>query len=172
MFNQNDKVRLQAINTYSKGFEFLKDETNSPLTIELPAVELLSSINFPEKVLAFEIYEIHEGDVSYKQLIHRIYIGETHTIEQMDDIDPTFRISKAVNIRKLDSLSHDAPCVFFKVDENKFALLAALEETDIVVPNASDLNEALIKISLDFIMVQKGMSRIRNINKNPLSKHI
>ena len=61
---------------------------------------------------------------------------------------------------------------FFKIDENKFALLAALEETDIVVPDSSDLNEVLIKISLDFIMVQKGMSRIRNINKNPLSKHI
>lgn len=83
MFNQNDKVRLQAINTYSKGFKFLKDETNSPLTIELPAVELLSSISFPNKILAFEVYEIHEGNINYKQLIRHIYIGETHTIEEM-----------------------------------------------------------------------------------------
>ena len=37
MFNQKDEVNIKVINTYSKGFEFIKDETNSPLIIDLPA---------------------------------------------------------------------------------------------------------------------------------------
>ena len=163
MLNKNDKVRLQVINTYSKGFEFIKDETNSPLIIELSVHETLEDTNFPQNLLILEVYEIHEGNVSYKQLIHRIFVGEVYTLDEMSKINQSFRFSQGMDLSDLTGLNGDTPCVFYKIDENRYSLLAKLKDMDIVVTSALELKNLLDQMSNDFIKVQDGMSRIRNL---------
>ena len=162
MFNQKDEVNIKVINTYSKGFEFIKDETNSPLIIDLPAE--VENIDFPKNLLVLEIYEIHKGNQNFKQLIYRIFIGDTYTIEEMNKINPSFKFSSGMNWSDLCGLKPETHCVFYK-KANGYVLLAKLKDKDIVVSNIDELKSLLSEMSMSFTQVQVGMSRIRNIKQ-------
>lgn len=162
MFNQSVEVKLKVIYTYSKGFEFIKDETNLPLIIDLPTE--VEEIDFPKNLLVLEIYEIHKGNQNFKQLIHRVFIGETYTIGEMNEINPSFRFSESMNWSDLSWLKPETPCVFYKKD-NRYVLLAKLKDKDIVVSNIYELKSLLSEMSMSFTQVQVGMSRIRNIKQ-------
>lgn len=166
MFNQNDKVELRVINTYNKGLNFPYDEKSSSLVINLPTD--IENIDFPENLLVLKVYEIQRGKYSFKQLIHRIFVGEVFSVEEMHKIDPLFMFSSGMDLNDLCNLKHNAPCVFYKNDRiySRYSLLAKLKDMDIVVSNIDELKIVLTEMSKNFSQVQDGMSRIRNIKKN------
>lgn len=163
MFNQNDKVELKVVNTYNKGLNFPYDEKSSSLVIDLPTD--IENIDFPENLLLLKVYEIQRGKYSFKQLIHRIFVGEVFPVEEMHKIDPLFMFSSGMDLNDLCNLKHNAPCVFYKKD-SRYVLLAKLKDMDIVVSNIEELKLLLAEMSKEFSQVQDGMSRIRNIKQN------
>lgn len=160
MFNKEDKIGLKAIAVFGKSFPTIKDEKSSPLIINFPAN--IEDFNFSEDLLELDLYEV-PNQVKNKTLIKRIFIGEVYTVNEMNIISSHYRFSKGMNYVELTDLNPDAKCVFYKDEQGTYFILAQLRPSDIVVSSTQELKTLLQEISNNFALVEKGMSRIRNI---------
>lgn len=160
MFSKDDKLELKAIAVFGKSFPTVKDEKSSPLIINFPTN--FEDFDLPEDLLELDLYEVPK-QVKNKTLIRRIFVGEVYTVNEMNMMFPHYRFSKGMNYVELTDLNPDAKCVFYKDEQGTYFILAQLRTSDIVVSSTQELKTLLQEISNNFALVEKGMSRIRNI---------
>lgn len=164
MFLENEKIRLVLANTYNLGGENNKKFEESSFIIELPTKD--ENLIVPNGALEFQLWEIHEGQESYKCLIRRIFIGEVSTIDELANNNKKFLYSRGLNPKDLNNFKNTTPCVVYKTSDNNYEILAQAYDTDIVLNNVEELKQLVSLLSNEFYEVKSSVKRVRNIKNN------
>lgn len=155
--NTEKNIKLKVVNTYSKGFDSVKNEETSPLVINLPEDKYTELINGN---LKFEVYETKE---ELNQYLFNIYVGEVYTFGQMRKMYPMFTFSEGMSWLELSVINDETPCVFYKDVYKKYVLLAKLNPEDLVVKDNLELQNLLENLAMELENPEQTMSRTRNI---------
>ena len=155
--NVEKNMKFKIINTYSKGFDSIKNEETSPLVFTLPENKYVEPIDGNLK------YEVYETNKEIEQHIFNIYIGDVFKFGEMRKMHPQFTFSEGMSWLELSVINDDTPCVFYKDVYKNYVLLAKLNQEDLVVKDNQELQDLILNISLELENQNKVMSRTRNI---------
>lgn len=155
--NTEKNIKLKMINTYSKGFDSVKDEKTSPLVFILPEDKYVELINGNLK------YEVYETNKEIDQHIFNIYVGDVFTFGEMRRMDPLFTFSEGMSWLELSVINDNTPCVFYKDVYKNYVLLAKLNPEDLVVKDNQELQDLIYNLSKELTSQNQIMSRKRNI---------
>lgn len=155
--NTEKNIKLKMINTYSKGFDSVKNEQTSPLVFILPEDKYVELINGNLK------YEVYETNKEIEQHIFNIYVGDVFTFGEMRRMDPLFTFSEGMSWLELSVINDNTPCVFYKDVYKNYVLLAKLNPEDLVVKDNQELQDLIYNLSKELTSQNQIMSRKRNI---------